>query len=136
VLAEDRQFDYSEIMESNDAVAALSALAQASRLAFFGLLVEAGPSRLAVGEIGSELAFAPATRSFHLKTLRHANLIVARQAGRFIDYPANDPQMNAVLNFLPANCGARDPVCRARQRRPTCVARSSARPNPTSRSPS
>jgi DNA-binding transcriptional ArsR family regulator len=54
-------------MESTNAVTALAALAQETRLAIFRLLVEAGPTGLAVGEIGASVKAAPATLSFHLK---------------------------------------------------------------------
>ncbi|HST00749.1 MAG TPA: helix-turn-helix domain-containing protein, partial [Usitatibacter sp.] len=56
-------------MDSATAVTSLAALAQESRLAIYRLLVEAGPTGLAVGEIGAELHIAPATLSFHLKSL-------------------------------------------------------------------
>jgi DNA-binding transcriptional ArsR family regulator len=95
-------------MESKNAVTALAALAQESRLAIFRLLVERGPSGISVGEIGAELRIAPATLSFHLKELSHADLIGARQEGRFIFYSANFDRMNALLGFLTENCCAGD----------------------------
>ena len=98
-------------MDSTTAVTSLSALAQESRLAIYRLLVEAGPTGLAVGEIGAELHVAPATLSFHLKALAHAGLIQARQDGRFIYYSASFPRMNALLAYLSENCCARDSAC-------------------------
>src|SRR5262249_23925324 len=84
------------------------ALAQESRLAIYRLLVEAGPTGLAVGEIGADLRVAPATLSFHLKALTHAGLIEARQEGRFIYYSASFGRMNALVDYLSENCCARD----------------------------
>ena len=95
-------------MESSHAVHALAALAQETRLAIFRLLVEAGPTGLAVGEIGASVKAAPATLSFHLKELANAGLLTSRQDGRYIFYSANYPQMNALMAFLTDNCCARD----------------------------
>jgi hypothetical protein len=36
--------------------------------------------------------------------LSHADLVLARQEGRFIYYSANYEQMNALLGFLTENC--------------------------------
>ena len=91
-------------MEIKDAVTSLAALAQESRLAIYRLLVQAGPTGMAVGSIGENLGIPAATLSFHLKELTHAELITARQDGRFIYYSANFPQMAALLGYLTDNC--------------------------------
>jgi DNA-binding transcriptional ArsR family regulator len=95
-------------MDAGFAVKSLAALAQESRLHIYRLLVEAGPTGLAVGEIGASVRIAPATLSFHLKELAHAGLIGARQEGRFIYYSANYETMNRLLGYLTENCCARD----------------------------
>jgi len=95
-------------VESKAALAALAALAQETRLAIFRLLVEAGPTGMAVGEIGAALKTAPATLSFHLKELSNAALLSSRQDGRYVFYSTNYPQMNALVAFLTENCCARD----------------------------
>jgi ArsR family transcriptional regulator len=103
-------------MEANQAVTSLAALAQETRLAIYRLLVEAGPTGMAVGEIGAAVKIAPATLSFHLKELANAGLTASRQDGRYIFYSANYPQMNALVAFLTENCCARDgcrPACAA-----------------------
>src|SRR5882672_8379324 len=97
-------------MESKTAVRALAALAQETRLGIFRLLVEAGPTGMSAGEIGAELKIAPATLSFHLKELSHADLVAARQEGRFIFYSANFDQMGALVAFLTENCCTRDGI--------------------------
>lgn len=91
-------------MSSPEIIAALSALAQESRLAIFRLLVQQGAEGLPVGKIGEKLKLPPATLSFHLKELTHAGLLQARQEGRFIFYSANYQTMNAVMAFLTENC--------------------------------
>ena len=96
------------IIDTKKTVQALAALAQETRLDIFRLLVQAGPTGLAAGEIGAELKLAPATLSFHLKELSRAGLITARQDGRYIYYSANFVQMGTLVGFLTENCCARD----------------------------
>ncbi len=91
-------------MENKAAVTVLAALAQETRLAIFRLLVPLGAQGMTVGRIGETLSLAPATLSFHLKELTHANLIVARQEGRFIHYSANYATMSELLGFMTENC--------------------------------
>ncbi len=91
-------------MENKEAVAALAALAQESRLAIFRLLVPAGPEGLAASKIAEALGMPPSSLSFHLKELSHAGLIVPRQIGRFIIYAAQFDTMHALLAFLTENC--------------------------------
>lgn len=98
-------------MQTATVIASLSALAQESRLAIFRLLVEAGPTGLAVGEIGADLKVAPATLSFHLKELTHAGLVKSRQEGRFIFYSAAYDRMNELIAYLTENCCSRDGCC-------------------------
>ena len=110
-------------MESKQAVSALAALAQETRLAVFRLLVQAGPTGLSVGEIGEAVKAAPATLSFHLKEMTHAGLIEPRQDGRYIFYAANFLRMNELLGFLTENCCARDGVTCS----PECVPKRDAK---------
>jgi len=91
-------------MKIKEALAALGALAQETRLAAYRLLVEAGPEGLSAGRIAEVLAVAPAALSFHLKELSHAGLVSSRQQGRFIYYAADFEQMAALMTFLTQNC--------------------------------
>ena len=91
-------------METKQAVQALSALAQDSRLAIFRLLVQAGPAGLPAGAIGERLDLPPATLSFHLAGLTRAGLAQSRQDGRFVIYSASFEHMNALVAFLTENC--------------------------------
>jgi DNA-binding transcriptional ArsR family regulator len=106
-------------MKEHDAVIALGALAQGTRLAVFRLLVQAGPDGLTVGRIAEGLDVAAPTLSFHLKELARAGLIESRQEGRFIRCSASFERMNELLSFLTENC-CRDsggmcatPLCQA-----------------------
>ncbi|MFM0337987.1 ArsR/SmtB family transcription factor [Paraburkholderia fungorum] len=93
-------------MDTNLVVRALSALAHESRLAIFRSLVVAGPDGLPAGEIAQKLGLSPSSLSFHLKDLSHAELVAARQDGRFIFYSANFESMNGLIGFLTENCCA------------------------------
>ena len=66
-------------MKDTQAIESLSALARASRLALYRLLVKRGPEGYVVGEIGARLGIPAATLSLHLKALTHARLISARK---------------------------------------------------------
>jgi ArsR family transcriptional regulator, arsenate/arsenite/antimonite-responsive transcriptional repressor len=93
-------------MKNKDAIKALAALAQESRLNIFRLLVKQGPDGLAAGIISEKLRLPNATLSFHLKELSHAELLDSRQEGRFVIYSANFKTMNALLAYLTENCCA------------------------------
>jgi ArsR family transcriptional regulator, arsenate/arsenite/antimonite-responsive transcriptional repressor len=68
-------------MEKMEAVAALAALAQDNRLDVFRLLVQAGPSGMAAGEVAEALGIAPNTLTFHFDRLREAGLIGLSEKG-------------------------------------------------------
>lgn len=108
-------------METVEVLAALAALAQASRLAVFRLLVQHAPDGLSAGVIAEKLDIAPATLSFHLKELHRAGLVAQRQEGRFLWYSANVDAMNALIGYLTANCCALG-SCSSAECVPTSVA--------------
>ncbi len=91
-------------MESKQAIEALGALAQESRLRIYRLLVEAGPQGMAAGDIGEKLGLPPATLSFHLAGLSRAGLAKGRQEGRFVIYSADFQNMDALVGYLTENC--------------------------------
>ncbi len=93
-------------METKQVLAALAALAQESRLAIFRLLIQAGPQGLPAGKIGEALGIASSALSFHLKELTHADLVSARQEGRFVIYTAQFDTMGQLVGFLTENCCA------------------------------
>ncbi len=91
-------------METKQAIAALAAIAQESRLAVFRLLVQAGPEGMIASKISEQLEIPPSSLSFHLKELSHAGMVNVRQDGRFMIYSANFDTMNSLLGFLTENC--------------------------------
>lgn len=96
-------------MKTKNAVTALAALAQESRLAVFRLLVQAGPHGLAAGLIARRLGIAPSSLSFHLKELSHAGLITSHHEGRSVIYAANFTAMSRLLGYLSDNCCGGNP---------------------------
>lgn len=98
-------------MEEAVVVAALSALAQESRLRVFRLLVTAGPQGMPAGQIAEELSITPNTLSFHLNLLKNAGLVVVRREGRSLIYSAEFERMRAVLAYMSENCCTRSKCC-------------------------
>jgi ArsR family transcriptional regulator, arsenate/arsenite/antimonite-responsive transcriptional repressor len=110
-------------MQTKDAIEALGALAQESRLAIFRLLVQRGPDGVAAGAIGEKLKIPPATLSFHLQQLMRADLIEQRRESRSLIYSAKFASMSALVGYLTENCcgGAAScgPVCDVAEEVPT-----------------
>jgi ArsR family transcriptional regulator, arsenate/arsenite/antimonite-responsive transcriptional repressor len=105
-------------VDTKNAITALSALAQETRLAIFRLLVQIGPQGMAASKIGENLNIPPSSLSFHLKELTHASLVVPRQDGRFIIYVAQFATINALMAFMSDNCCGGNPCMPV----PTCSA--------------
>lgn len=99
-------------MDKIDAIKALSALAQESRLEAFRLLVRGGPEGLPAGEIARTLEIPHNTMSSHLAVLSNAGLATARRQGRSILYAADLDQIRGLLAFLLEDCCRGNPdVC-------------------------
>jgi DNA-binding transcriptional ArsR family regulator len=86
------------------AIKSLAALAQETRLDAFRLLVQAGPSGMAAGELAGRLKISPPALSFHLRGLVQAGLAASRQDGRFVYYSADYDAMQSLLGYLTDNC--------------------------------
>ena len=109
-------------MKTEDALAALAALSQRTRLDVFRYLVEAGPEGAAVGSIADALKVAAPTLSFHLKELSHADLVPGKQEGRVIRDTANFAAMNGLVDYLTENCCRGQPELCA----PSCAPKKSS----------
>lgn len=97
-------------MDTHQASAVLSALANETRLGIFRTLVSKGgmPAR----ELADTLGLAPSNLSFHVKDMRFAGLVSSRREGRQIIYVANFDHLNALLAFLAQDCcGGRPELC-------------------------
>jgi DNA-binding transcriptional ArsR family regulator len=91
-------------METTEAVAALGAMAQETRLTALRLLVQAGPDGLPAGEIARRLEVPAPTLSFHLRALLHAGLVSSAREGRSLYYAADYGRLRALVAFLSENC--------------------------------
>jgi ArsR family transcriptional regulator len=90
-----------------EAVMALSALGQETRLALFRLLVERGPDGLPAGVIAERLGVPPSSLTFHLQHLHRAGLVTQRRLHRQLIYAADYAAMNGLVLYLTDNCCGR-----------------------------
>lgn len=91
-------------MERSKALAALSALANETRLDLVRLLVVAGDDGLPAGELARALDHSASRLSFHLAQLEQAGLITSRRAARNIYYAIDPAGMGATIGYLLADC--------------------------------
>ncbi|MEQ8585798.1 MAG: metalloregulator ArsR/SmtB family transcription factor [Thalassobaculaceae bacterium] len=99
-------------METANVVAALSALAQETRLAIFRLLVRTGPEGLSAGAISRNVGVVASTLSHHLGLLEQARLIRSTRHGRNVIYRSDVEGIRALLRFLVEDCcGGRPDLC-------------------------
>lgn len=91
-------------MKTQQAVSALAALAQETRLRIFRLLVKQGGDGLPAGQIAKRLKIPAATMSFHLKELTQAGLIEQRREGRSLIYSLDTAATRQLLEFLVQDC--------------------------------
>jgi ArsR family transcriptional regulator, arsenate/arsenite/antimonite-responsive transcriptional repressor len=99
-------------MESDDAILALAALAQPTRLQVFRLLVRHEPEGLAAGDIARALAVPQNTMSAHLSILSRAGLVSAQRFSRSIVYRADLERFQAVMLYMLKDCcDGRPEIC-------------------------
>jgi ArsR family transcriptional regulator len=91
-------------MKMKDAIAALSALAQETRLEVFRQLMRSLPEGIAAGDLAAELGVPPSTMSAHLSILLNAGLVTSERDGRSIAYRANQDGIGDLLQFLVKDC--------------------------------
>ena len=91
-------------MEKNDALEALSALSQETRLDVFQLLMRFEPDGLAAGDIAERLGVPPNTLSSHLAVLTRAGLATSERRSRQIIYRAQTKRIGCLVGFLVQDC--------------------------------
>ncbi len=99
-------------MDNTEAIAALAALAQPTRLDVFRLLVAREPEGVAAGELARLVEAPQNTVSTHLAVLSRARLIVGERQSRSVIYRANLERFRDVTLFLLKDCcGGRAALC-------------------------
>jgi DNA-binding transcriptional ArsR family regulator len=103
---------YAGYMETESAITALGALAQATRLETFRLLVRHEPEGLAAGDIARSLDVPQNTMSAHLAILARAGLVRSERHSRSIIYRAELECLRTMMLFLVKDCcGGRAELC-------------------------
>ena len=96
-------------MEQGQAIKVFESLASGLRLDVYRLLMRAGPEGLVAGDIASALNVPPTNLSFHLKALTQSGLLGVTPEGRYQRYRANLALMQAMVDYLTAECCAGHP---------------------------
>lgn len=91
-------------MESKNAIAALAALAQTTRLETFRLLVKSEPDGIPAGELARIMDVPQNTMSAHLATLSRAGIVKSERQSRSIIYRADLEGFRALTLFLLKDC--------------------------------
>jgi ArsR family transcriptional regulator len=87
----------SSTISQNHAIAGFHALSEPLRIKVLELLQE---RELCVCELCDILQVSQSKLSFHLKTLKEAQLVCFRQEGRWIYYSLNLPQFKLLKQYL------------------------------------
>jgi ArsR family transcriptional regulator, arsenate/arsenite/antimonite-responsive transcriptional repressor len=99
-------------MDNIEAIVALSALAQTTRLDTFRLLVNREPDGVPAGELARLIAVPQNTMSTHLAILARAGLVRGERQSRSVIYRADLERFREVTLFLLKDCcGGRPDVC-------------------------
>ena len=93
-------------MKEGQALLALAALSQETRLRAVRHLVRAGPNGIPAGVLAEGLGTSPSNLSFHLKELERAGIITSRREARSIIYTVNYDGLRGLIRFLMEDCCA------------------------------
>lgn len=100
-------------MNVEQAAKQLESLGNPTRLRIYRVLVRAGDAGLPVGRLQERIGIAASTLSHHLHRLIVTGLVQQERQATTLICRANYPAMNALLDFLSAECCA-DAVAPAR----------------------
>ncbi len=99
-------------MDNEQAILALSALAQPTRLDAFRALVRAGPEGIPAGKLATKLGVPQNTLSTHLSILQRAGLVSSERQSREVLYRPELERVRTLTLFLLKDCcGGRAELC-------------------------
>ncbi len=96
-------------MELNEALKAIAALSQETRLEIIRYLVQCGEDGAAAGDIGKHVEATSSRLSFHLSALDHAGLVSSERQSRHIIYKADHQRLGGLISFLLNDCCGNHP---------------------------
>lgn len=100
------------MLDEAGALAALTALAQETRLRALRTLLHALPEGMPAGRLGAAIGCPPSTLTFHLRQLQEAGLVDCRRQGASMIYSARTAGLTGLTDYLmQACCGGRPEAC-------------------------
>ena len=91
-------------MKTKQALSALGALSQETRLETFRQLMRLAPDAIPAGDLAHALDVPPSTLSTHLGILQRAGLVKSERQGRTILYRADLAGARGLVEFLVKDC--------------------------------
>jgi ArsR family transcriptional regulator len=86
--------------DTDEAAAAIAALAHHVRLDVWRLLLQHGSLGLSAGTIAARLAIAPSSLSFHLLQMTRARVLIQRRFSRQVIYAINEDVVAPLFSLL------------------------------------
>lgn len=99
-------------MEESQALEAISALSDQTRLRILRFLVTRGELGASAGEIGEAVGASSSRNSFHLSTLARAGVLRSEKRSRHVVYRVDFRLLGGLMSFLIEDCCAGHPVVR------------------------
>jgi ArsR family transcriptional regulator len=100
------------MLDEAGALAALTALAQETRLRALRTLLHAYPDGMPAGRLAAASGCAPSTLTFHIRHLQGADLVESLRRGASTIYSARPAGLAALTEYLTqACCGGRPEAC-------------------------
>lgn len=96
-------------MDRDRVLAALSAMANETRLDLIRLLMPAGDAGMPAGQIAQALSVAAPRLSFHLSALEQAGLVRSRRVARNVIYSVDATGIGRTISYLLNDCCADHP---------------------------
>ncbi|MEM8579813.1 MAG: metalloregulator ArsR/SmtB family transcription factor [Pseudomonadota bacterium] len=99
-------------MNESQALRALSALSDPTRLRIVRHLVKQGDAGATAGRIADAVGASSSRSSFHLSALAQAGVLVSEKRSRHIFYRVDFPLLGDLMSFLIEDCCGGHPVVR------------------------